>query len=283
MSEINQEPVPFPEARGRVLKSELIQWKSLQCKGYLDKKRDILKRLETKLVDVCSLLNKLSAETCNLSHIFRELDIQETTLNFKMKYGFSWKKRLKEFKQACREGRESASANAWQFGVELCSRWSISQKIQSLTLQKELKVAADLVRKGAASLHKDVFDSQEVTNSEYVYEQKKLRNKKNKLLQKSRFGEWGIFYKFQANERVLQWLKSGESWVKELMCWEESSLLRHLKGVFEVSNSASFLQLESFQMLENSLFYHKFLNIGKMLRDNFTLVSQFLFELLPLP
>ena len=95
-SEINRERVVFPKQKRRILKSELIHWKSTQCKKFLETKSQIMKRLQKELGEVCSLLDKISAKTLKLSYIFRELDFQETALNFKMKHGFSWKKKLEE-------------------------------------------------------------------------------------------------------------------------------------------------------------------------------------------
>jgi hypothetical protein len=273
--ELNREPIKIKVQKNRILKSELIQWKSLQCKEYLKTKHQILGRLKEQISKVVSLLEKLSSETLCLSYIFRELDIQETTLNFKMKHGFSWRKELQAFNEACMEGRETVPPNAWQFGVQMCNKWSIAERIKSISLKKELKIPTDFICLGSKSISEDVFDSQEILNADYIYEQKKLRQKKQKLLEKKRYTEWGLYEKFGENDRIIHWLNSGESWVKSLMCWQEETFLRHFKAVFEVRNSSSFLQLENFQMFENSLFYQKFLKISQTLRENLELISTF--------
>lgn len=273
--ELNREPIILPPKKNRILKSELIQWKSQECRQYLKTKGQILKRLEEQICKIVTLLDKLSAETLGLSYIFRELDIQETSINYKMKFGLSWKRELKAFRDACLEGRETPPPNAWQFGVEMCNRWSVAERIKSLTIKKELRVATDLIRKGSLSLSSEVFEAQEVLNADFIYEQKSFREKQHHLLEKKKYQDWGLHPKFCENDRIIHWLRSGEGWVKKLMCWDRQSLLRHYKGIFEVSNSSSFLQLENFQMFENSLFYQKFMKISKTLRDGLDLLSSF--------
>ena len=234
-----------------------------------------MERLESQLKEVCDLLNKVSTKTLKLSYLFRELDYQETSINFKMKHGFSWKKKLQQFKEDCAAGRDTKQPNAWQFGVEMCNRWSITQKIQSIMLENELRISSNVIRKGGQSIYKEVFEPQEQLNTEYIYEQKLLREKKFKLLQKNKFNDWKLMDKFRNNQKIIHWLKSGEIWTRALMCWEESSSMRHFKGIFEIKNSASFLQLENFQMFENSLFYKKFLNISQTLKKHFALITEF--------
>ena len=267
----NSEPAP---KKKRSLKSEVIQWKSKQCTLFLTTKIGIIRRLEKQLHATSQLLETLSKHILQLSYLFREMDIQETSLNFKMKHGLTWMKELKRFKQACQEGRESAQPNAWRFGLQMCNRWSVTQKLQSLLL-KGFKAPCDVITSGAESLIQRVFDPQNELNGEYVYEQRKLRERKQKLLRGTKVAKWGLTEKFQNNKKVTNWLKSGEAWARGLMLWKESSAMRHFRGVFEAENSASFLQLENFQMFENSFFYRKFLELKALLNKHDSIISEY--------
>ena len=264
-----------PKFQKKILKSELIQWKSQKCKKYLEVKAQILKRLEEKLKTICSLHEQLSEKFLQLSDIFRELDFQETAIQFKVKHGFGWKEELQNFTRDCALGKGKPQQNAWQFGVKMSKQWSIFQKISALTVEREMGLPTHLLRKTGESLADRAFLHQESINAEYIYEQKKLRLKKKKLLKSKGVKDWGVCESVQRRDKVIRGLEKGERWGWGLMCWERSSLMRHFKGLFETSNSATFLQMENLQMLENSMFVHRFQNIKNSLQRNFRLLTEF--------
>jgi hypothetical protein len=249
--------------------------KSLSCKKYLQTKSQILKRIEQKVKSIRDIHQKLSEKMLQLSDLFRELDYQELTLQFKVKHGFGWKKEFERFRQECVEGKNQPPTNAWQFGIKMCKQWSVYQRISSIILEKELRLPTHLLRKTNESLEERAFSIQEQLNTEYIYEQKKLRMKKKKLLRSRGVKDWGVCESVDNRQKVIRGLEKGERWGWGLMCWEQSSLMRHLKGLFESSNSASFLQLENLQMLENSMFVKKFELLKKSFKKHLNMLIEF--------
>jgi hypothetical protein len=264
-----------PKFQKKILKSELIQWKAIKCSKYLQTKYHILKRLEEHIASISALHQQLSEKMLQLSDIFRELDFQETSLQFKMRHGFNWKVELEKFRNEFSHGKSRPQTNAWQFGTKMAKKWSIFQKINSLILEKELKLPIHLLRKTSESLQQKGFMNQETMNSEYIFEQKKLRSKKKKLLKSRGVKDWEVCEAVKNRQKVIRGLEKGERWGWGMMCWKQSSLMRHLKGIFENSNSAIFLQLENLQMLENCLFVRKFQKIKKELEGNIQLLLEF--------
>lgn len=264
-----------PKFQKKILKSELIQWKTAKCSKYLQTKSLIFKRMEDLLKTISVLHQTLSEKMLQLSDLFRELDFQETSLQFKMRHGFGWKRELEKFRNDCAQGKTRPQTNAWQFGNQLAKQWSIFQKINSLSFERDLRLPTHLLRKTGESLEQRGFSAQETINTEYIYEQKKLRSKKKKLLHSKGIKDWGVCESVKNRDKVIRGLEKGERWGWGLMCWPKSSLMRHLKGLFETGNSAKFLQLENLQMLENSLFVKKFRKIKKEMNENMKLLLEF--------
>ena len=264
-----------PKFQKKILKSELIKWKSLSCQKYLQTKANILKRLEDKIQSIQNLHRKMSQKLLQLTDLFRELDFQETALQFKVTHGFNWKKELETFRKECLDGKKKPQTNAWQFGIQMSKQWSIFERVSSIILEKNLRQPVHLLRKTSESLDERTFAIQEQTNAEYIYEQKKLRMKKKKLLRSRGVKDWEINEMVNQRQKVIRGLEKGERWGWGVMCWEQSSLMRHLKGLFESSNSASFLQMENLQMLENSMIVKKFDIIKKLFKKNLKLLVDF--------
>lgn len=234
-----------------------------------------MRRIESQIKTICGLHQKLSEKYLQLSDQFRELDFQEVSLQFQVKYGFGWKKEMEQFRRECTQGKCQPQVNAWKFGVQVSKQWSIFQKMSSMVLQKDLGLPAHLLRKTSESLEQRTFASQEMTNVEYIFEQKKLRAKKKKLLHSKGVKDWGVCESVHRRDQVIRGLEKGENWGWGLMCWQQSSLMRHLKGLFENSNSGSFLQLENLQMLENSMIVDKLKKIKNIFTDNLKLLVNF--------
>ena len=255
--------------------SNSLHWRSKQCKSYLEVKCQILKKVHAQVDEICGLHERLSLGYLQLADLFRELDYHATALEFKWVHTLDWKKKYKEFRKQLREGASVPRSNAWRQAMRMAKQWGVFQKVWQVELQRDLIRPVQLFAESCRSIQKDVFEVQEAINHEFLFEEKRLNQKKQKLLATRDPRDWALYDNLHNRADVVEGLLRGERWGLDVVCWQHSSLVRHLKGVFENTNFASLFQLQNLRMFEQSLLSNNFLDIRNSLEKHKSLLLDF--------
>ena len=259
----------------KISKAEIVQWKTVQAKKYLERKTRVLKRLDNQFEKIKDTLSKLSENVLQLSDIFKELDLQETAMDYKISAGLNWRKQWEADKNEIKLGNKQHSENAWQFGVDMCKQWSIYTKLQETILKEEMIKGVKLMKEGDTNLLEKVFCTQEQINTEFIYEMKKFNLKKKEIIRKKKIEELPITDEFKNNKEFIELLKKEDKLCSKMIMKEKTDSLYHMGLYFENSNNLSFLQMQNIRMFFNSLFDKKFDRWKDILKLHANLLFEF--------
>jgi regulator of replication initiation timing len=251
--------------------SEKIQWKIGEVRKYLNKEEFIMHRLETQMSAISKTLSTLSSEILQLSELFKQLEIQEDMITSKLGLGISWKSKKKNEKKK----KENSTSNAWQFGIDICKKWSLFTSMQKTVFENEFSVYTKDIWKKYRNLDTKIFKDQETINGDFIYREKNFKSEKTSLINKSPVEKWELQERWDGNEALIQALKEGKKWAVDVVKPRRSRLFWHFSDYFRSSNKSSFLQFENFRMHINCCYYKAFKKWNRWMKDAVFLITDF--------
>lgn len=242
---------------------ELTNWKTEQCRMFLEAKTAILSRVETQIDKIAALHDQLSQRYLKLADLFEKLKKQDILLDLKFKHSKKWDK---EYQQLFRSVKNIKVPSVWNLGQKLCKKLSMLQSMNLMQLRAKLRVPFDLLQKSIESLKNRTYESQKTINFNVLTEHKKLLKEKKRVFESNKIRNWSLHPMYPEKSKMTHLtsiLKNNKKWKWDLICWEKSSLMRHLEAYHKNSNNDFVFQLEHLKIFEKYIFDIKFMEIKK--------------------
>lgn len=276
----------------RILYSEEVQWKIQSTRNFMQRSKLIYKRLEKQILEISKTQDTLSKQLYAASDLFKELQIQEETLEKKLSLGINWKAELTRIRESnisksetdednenpfqnSKSQKQKGAQSAYKFGVDLFKQWSLFTSSQKLSLESEIRDLIGSTNESFGHFDSKILRDQEGINEDFIYRYKTFTAERANLVRKKPVADWKMHPHWASNEFILNSLKQGEKWPLDLVLFDKSRKFWHYRDFFRTSNHFTFFQVENLRFLLNSSFYKSFERFKNETNQNLHLITHF--------